>query len=127
VVARTVVARDARAIEDEDDRKVQQSHVEVRLVERSREERRVDRDHRFQAAHRHTGRRGHRVLLGDADVEESLGELLLEIEQSRRSGHRRGDGDDAVVGAGEVTRESEKAWENDCGATTSSSCRGGNL
>ncbi len=77
-MAGTVVAGDAGAVEDEDDRQVQQADVEVGLVEGPREERGVDRDDRLQSAHGHAGRGGHGVLLGDADVEEAVGELRLE-------------------------------------------------
>ena len=40
------------------------------------EERRVDRDDRAQAAHRHAGGAGDGVLLGDADVEEAVREAV---------------------------------------------------
>ena len=49
------------------------------LIERALEEGRVDRDDRPPAAHREAGRHRHRVLLGDADVEEAVGELGLEL------------------------------------------------
>ena len=55
------------------------------------------RDDRAQASHRHPGRRGHRVLLRDPDVEAAVGEPLGEVEQAGRSGHARGDGDDLRV------------------------------
>ena len=97
VVARPVVAGDAGAVEDEDDRQVQEPDVEVGLVEGPREEGGVDRDDRLQAAHGHPRGRGDGVLLGDPDVEEPVRELCLEVEESRRTRHRRGEGDDALV------------------------------
>ncbi len=116
------------AVEDEDDGQVQEADVEVGLVEGPREERGVDRDDGFESAHRHARRRGDGVLLGDADVEEPLGELRLEVEQSGRSGHRRGDRHDSLVGArAAAISASENAWENDVALFTSSVCFGGSL
>jgi len=40
---------------------------------------------------------GHRVLLGNADIEAAVGELLLEQIEPGARRHRRGDGDDLVV------------------------------
>ena len=77
-----------------------QRHVVDDLVPRPVEERRVDRHDRTQAAHRHAGGAGDGVLLGDADVEEAVGEAVLEREQAGRAGHGRGDGDDPLVGLG---------------------------
>ena len=79
-----------------------QRHVVHDLVPRPVEERRVDRDDRAQPAHRHAGGPGDGVLLGDADVEEAVGETLLERQQSGRAGHRRGDRDDALVVLGQL-------------------------
>ena len=56
------------------------------------EERRVDGDDRPQPAHGHAGGGGDGVLLGDADVEEAVGEALLEGQQAGRVGHGGGDG-----------------------------------
>ena len=80
---RAVVTGDAGAVEREDDGQAVHADVEVGLVEGTREERRVQRDHGSQPAHRHA--RGHRdrVLFGDADVEVAIGELLLERQQAR--------------------------------------------
>ena len=105
-----------------------QPDVEVGLVEGAREERRVDRDDRLEAAHGHARRRGDGVLLGDADVEEPVGEALLEAEQPGGPGHRGGDRDDRARRRSAIaTSASEKAWVKDCGATSSSSVRGGSL
>ena len=57
-----------------------------------RQERGVDGDDRAQAAHGHARGRGDRVLLGDADVEEAVGEALLERQQAGGAGHGGGDG-----------------------------------
>ena len=83
VVAGAVVAGDAGAVEHEGDAAPVQRDVHQHLVEGAVEERRVDRDHRVQAAHRQAGRRRRGVLLGDADVEGALGEA------GRRTGAAR--------------------------------------
>ena len=71
-----------------------EADVEVGLVEGAAEEGRVDGDHGSDAAHGHAGGRGDLVLLGDADVEEAVGEAGLEGEQPGGPGHGRGQGDD---------------------------------
>ena len=43
------------------------------------------RDDRAQPAHRHAGGAGDGVLLGDADVEEAVGEAVLERQQAGRA------------------------------------------
>jgi hypothetical protein len=70
-MAGAVGAGDAGAVEAEDHREAVQRDVVDDLVPRPVEERRVDRDDRAEAAHRHAGGAGDGVLLGDADVEES--------------------------------------------------------
>ena len=97
-----VVAGDAGPVEAEHDRLAVQADVEVDLVEGPGEERRVDRDDRAQPAHRHAGGGGDRVLLGDADVEEAVGEALAERQQAGRAGHGRGDGDELGVRLGRL-------------------------
>ena len=100
VVARSVGTGDAGAVDAEHDRQAVQRDVVDDLVPRPVEERRVDRDDRAHATHRHAGRRRDGVLLGDADVEEAVREAVLERQQPGRPGHRRGDRDDAIVGLG---------------------------
>jgi hypothetical protein len=60
----------------EDHGKTVHRHVVHDLVPRPVEERGVDRHDGAQARHRHAGRAGDGVLLGDADVEEAVGEAL---------------------------------------------------
>ena len=83
MVAGPVVAGDPGPVEGEDDGQAVQPHVEVGLVEGAAEERGVDRHHGSQPGHGHAGGGGHGVLLGDADVEETVGELGLEREEAR--------------------------------------------
>jgi hypothetical protein len=59
------------------------------LVVPALQERRVDRAEGHQALGRQAGREGHRVLLGDADVERAVREPLLEPVEARAAPHRR--------------------------------------
>ena len=61
-----------------------QRDVHQQLVERPVEEGGVQRDHRVQAARGQPGRRGQRVLLGDADVEAAVREPPGERAQAGR-------------------------------------------
>ena len=100
VMAGPVGTRDPGPVEAEDHRQPVQRDVVHHLVPRPVEERRVERDHRPQAAHRHPGGARDGVLLGDADVEEAIGEAGLERQQAGRSRHRRGDRDQPGVRLG---------------------------
>ena len=73
-----------------------QGHVHDRLVERARQERRVDADHRTHAGHREARCKRDSVLLADSHVEETVGKFFGEIEQPGRGRH--GSGDRADVG-----------------------------
>ncbi len=102
MVARSVRPGDPGSIDAEHDRQAVQSDVVHDLVPRTVEERRVDRHDRTHSTHRHPGGGRDRVLLGDADVEEAIGEAVLEGQQTRRAGHRRRDRHDPVVGLGQL-------------------------
>ena len=67
------------------------------LVVGALQEGRVDRAERLVAFGREAGREGHGVLLGDADVEGAVRELLAEQVEPGAGRHRGGDGDDLVV------------------------------
>ena len=97
VVAGAVVTGDPGPVEHHGDGQLVQRHVHHDLVERPVEERRIDRDHRVHPAHRQPGRRRHRVLLGDADVEQPIREVLAERRQPGGAGHGRGDGHDVAA------------------------------
>ena len=67
------------------------------LVIGALQEGRIDRRERLEAFGRQPPAEGHRVLLGDPDVEAAVGELLLEQIEPGARRHRRGDRDDLVV------------------------------
>ena len=69
------------------------------LVVGALEEGRVDGGEGLEAFGGEPGGEGHRVLLGDADIEAALREDFGEPVEPRAGRHRRGDGDDLVVGA----------------------------
>ena len=68
-----------------------QADIEVDLVDRPGEEGRVDGDDRAEATHRHAGCRRDGVLLGDADIDASVGESFAEGEETDGVGHGGGD------------------------------------
>ncbi len=74
VVRRAVGADQAAAVEREHDRQVLQRDVVNQLVVAALQEGRIDRDHRLHAVACQAGGEGHRVLLGDADVEIAIRE-----------------------------------------------------
>ena len=74
-----------------------QADVVDELVPRTVQEHGVDRDDGTQPAHRHARGGGDRVLLGDADVEATVGEALGERQQPGGTGHARGERDDLRV------------------------------
>ena len=93
VVRRAIAAGDAGPVQYEGDRQPVQRHVHEHLVEGPVEERGVDADHRVQPAHGEPGRGGHRVLFGDADVEDPVREVVGERVQPGRVQHGRGQRD----------------------------------
>ena len=93
VVAGAVRTGDPGPVEHEGDRQLVHGHVHQHLVEGPVQERRVDRDDRVHAAHRQAGGAGHRVLLGDADVEDPVRVGLGERREAGRVQHRGGDRD----------------------------------
>src|SRR6266436_9344610 len=67
------------------------------LVIAALQEGRIDRAERLVAFGRKTRGKGHRMLLGDADVEGAVGERLVENVDPGSRRHRRGDADDLLV------------------------------
>ncbi len=88
---------EAGPVEREHHRQVLDRDVVDQLVVAALQEGRVDRDHRLHALAGQTAGEGHRMLLGDADVEVALGEALLELDHARALAHRRRDADQALV------------------------------
>src|SRR5512138_2730836 len=97
LVGRPVVRHDAGPVEDEDDRQVHEADVVVELVVGPLQERRIDGHDGLEAGEGQPRGEGHGVLLGDADVEEPLRQLLRELFQARALAHGRGDGQDLLV------------------------------
>ncbi len=83
LVAGPVLTDEAGPVHREQDRLVVLADVVDGLVERTLQERRVQRDDRSQPAERQAGRERHRMLLGDPDVEEPIRELGLEPGHAR--------------------------------------------
>ena len=97
VVGGAVVAYDAGAVQAEYDRQVLQTDVVDHVIHYALGKGGIHRDHRQERPGGHAGGENNRVLLGDADVEEAVGEAPGEIGQPGAHGHGRGDGDDSVV------------------------------
>ena len=72
-----------------------QADIHHHLVECALKEGRVDGQHRSHSGHRQAGRECDGVLLGDTDIEETVGETLRERPQPGTAAHGRGDGDQA--------------------------------
>ena len=87
MVRRPVRTGDPCTIDHEHDGELVQGDVHDRLVERTRQEGRVDAHDRAHTGHRQPCREGDRVLFADADVEETVGKLLGEVEQPGRRCH----------------------------------------
>ena len=101
---RTVGADQAGAVEREAHRQALDRHVVHDLVVGALQEGRVDRAERLVAFGGKPGREGHRVLLGDADVEGAMRERLAEDVDAGAGRHRGGDRDDPVVLLASLTR-----------------------
>ena len=92
-----VGADEAGAVDGEAHRQALDRHVVDDLVVAALQEGRVDRAERLVAFGGKAGRKGHRMLLGDADVEGAVGEGLVEDVDAGAGRHRGGDADDLVV------------------------------
>ncbi len=97
VVGGAVGAGHAGPVQHERHTALVQRDVHQHLVEGAVEEGRVDREDGVQAAGGQAGRGDRAVLLGDADVEDPLRELLGELVQADRLEHRGGDRDDVLA------------------------------
>ena len=97
VVARAVVAGDPRAIEHERHARVVQRNIHEHLVERAIEEGCVNGEDRVHPGEREARRRRHRMLLGDAHVDDAVGVLARERAKANGLKHRRRDRHDVVA------------------------------
>ena len=88
------------AIDGEAHRQVLHRDVVHDLVVGALQEGRVDGAEGLETFGRHAGSEGHRVLLGDADVEAALGEGFGEFVEAGAARHRGVDRDDAFVAFG---------------------------
>ena len=97
-MGRPVGADQPGAVDGEAHRQALDRHVVHHLVVAALQEGRVDRRERLHPGRRHPGAEGHRVLLGDADVEAALRKALGEQVEPGAVRHRRGHRHDPVVG-----------------------------
>ena len=103
-MARAVLPDEPRAIHREDDRHVVLADVVHHLIECPLEERGVQRHHRPKSTQRQTGRERHRVLLGDADVEDAIRELRSELRHPGARRHAGRDAHDPSIGTSQVDK-----------------------
>ena len=96
-VGRAVRADQARAVDREAHGQVLDRNVVHHLVVGALQEGRIDRAEGLQTFGREPGGEGHRVLFGDADVEDALGKELLHPVDAGPLGHGGGDRDDLFV------------------------------
>ena len=97
VVRRAVGADESRPVDREHDGQILQRHVVDQLIVAALQERRIDGDDGLHAVAREARGEGHRMLLGDADVEVAIGKFLREADEPRAFAHRRRDPDEARI------------------------------
>ncbi len=96
-MGRAVGADEPGAVEGEAHGQVLDRHVMHDLVVAALQEGRIDGAEGLVPFRREAGGEGHRMLLGDADIEGAPGESLLEQVEAGARRHGGGDGDDPVV------------------------------
>ncbi len=94
---RPVGADEPGAVDGEAHRQALDRDVVHDLIVGALQERRIDRRERLHALGREAGRERHRVLLGDADIERAVRELLAEHVEPGAVRHGGRDGDDPLV------------------------------
>ena len=97
-MGRAVGADQPGAVDGEAHRQALDGDVVHHLVVGALQEGRIDGGERLEALRGQAGGEGHGMLLGDADVEGALGKRFGEQVEPGARRHRRGDGDDLVVG-----------------------------
>ena len=96
-MGRAVGADKPGAVDGEADRQLLDGDVVHDLVVGALQKGRIDRGERLEAFGGKPGGEGHRMLLGDADIEAALGKPSAKRIEPGARRHRRGDGDDLVV------------------------------
>ena len=96
-MGRAIGADQPGAVEREAHRQLLDRDVMHDLVIGALQEGRVDRAERLVAFGGEAGGEGHRMLLGDADIEGAAGKLLAERVEPGARRHGGGDGDDLLV------------------------------
>ena len=94
---RAVLADQPGAIDRQSHRNALQRDVMDDLVVGALQERRIDRAERLESFDREPGGKGHRMLLGDPDIEHPLRKAFGEFVEPSSRRHRRGDGDYLLV------------------------------
>ncbi len=102
VMRRAVVAAKPRAVHAKRDVQVLKRDVVNDHVVSALHEGRVNREERLQSLGRQAAGEKRRVFLGDPDIEVARRMLRLEKAESRPARHRGCDGDDVLVGIGEL-------------------------
>ena len=82
-MGRAVGADQAGAVDGEAHRQPLDRDVVHDLVVGALQEGRIDRGERLEAFGREPGREGHRMLLGDADIEGAVGKFLARTDRAR--------------------------------------------
>ena len=95
-----VIANQAGTVDRKAHRQFLDRDIVHDLVEGALQERRIDRGERLHPLGGEAGGEGHRMLLGDADIEAPLRKFVAEQVEPGSRRHRRGDRDDTVVGFG---------------------------
>ena len=97
VVACTVRAGNAGAVQHHGHARLVQGNVHEQLVKAAVQEGCVEGNHRVHAAVRQAGTHRHGVLLSNTYVNNALGVALLEFAQTHGNEHRTGDTDDVLL------------------------------
>ncbi len=87
----------SRSVHGEDDMQVLDADIVNDLIIRALQEGGINTDDRRESAHREAGRKCHRMLLCDPDIEEPVREDVVEPLESDSLLHRRRDRDNLRI------------------------------
>ena len=96
-MGRAVCTDNTCTVDGEQNRQVLQGNVVYQLVVSALQESGVNRHDRLDAFARQTAGKGNGVLLGDADIEIAVGELLFKLNQAAALAHGWRDGNQTLV------------------------------